>query len=307
LRLEAFGATMPGQLDPSEEEHRPATAPYEIVLDDGLEPTSPGSASWITPVVLFAGLLLTLILSRLGIRFFFLPIILPFGVGGGRLLRQVLPPTRRVLRFQDGILWLATEGPWKSGIVDRLDVSTGAFVALGTTGLWLAGLEDARVRVVSSDGALTIAVRGGERARVLRHEITEMFETEGVPALPRDMALQGDVWEEPFENGEQIEWSSGGASNGFFADRSATALRVTPEAWALRVRAAGRPVVSTGGPGRLEARLVEVEHSGPLGASVARDAMMLELSADGENVGRVGSDLSEPELRWVAERIERQF
>jgi hypothetical protein len=296
---------MPGQLDNSEEEHLPATAPHEIVIDDGLEPAPPTGASWLTPVVLFAGLLLTLILSKVGVRFFFLPIILPFGIGGGRLLRQFLPPATRVLRFQEGRLWLSTEGPWKSGIVDRLDVSGGAFVALGTTGLWFAGLEDARVRVVSSDGALTIAVRGGERARVLRHEIAEMFEADGVPALPRDMPLQGDVWAEPFEDGEQIEWSSGGSPNRVFAGRSSTALRVTPEAWALRVRAAGRPVVSTGGPGRLAVRLVEGERSGPLGASVARDAMMLELSAEGESVGQVGGDLSEPELRWIAERIDR--
>src|SRR6201999_854159 len=112
LRRSAFGTTMPGQLDHSEEEELPATLPHEIVLDDGLEPTSPDGASWITPVVLFAGLLLTLILSRLGVRFFFLPIILPFGVGGGRLLRQLRPPTRRLLRFREGTLWLATEGAW---------------------------------------------------------------------------------------------------------------------------------------------------------------------------------------------------
>jgi hypothetical protein len=293
------------QLDyPEEEEHLP-TPPREIVIDDGLEPSSPGSASWITPVVLFAGLFFTLILSKRGVRFFFLPIILPFGLGGGRLLRQLLPPPRRVLRLRDGALWLAAEGAWKTGIVDRLDVGSGAFVALGTTGVWFSGLEDVRVRVVSSDGALTIAVRGAERARMLRHDISEMLEADGVPGLPRDMALQGDVWTEPFEDGEQIEWSSGGSASLFGASRSTTALRVTPDAWALRVRAGGRPVVSTGGPGRLEVRLVEGEQSGPLGASVARDTMMLELSADGESVGQVGGDLSEPELRWIAERIER--
>jgi hypothetical protein len=132
-----------------------------------------------------------------------------------------------------------------------------------------------------------------------------MFEADGVPALARDLPLQGDVWAEPHEDGEQIEWSSGGSPRGLFASRSATALRVTPEGWALRVRAGGRPVVATGGPGRLEACLVEGEHQGPLGASVARETMMLALVADGESVGQVGSELSEPELRWIALRIER--
>ncbi|HVW28529.1 MAG TPA: hypothetical protein VHC69_24360 [Polyangiaceae bacterium] len=292
-------------MDYSEQEHLPDAAPHEIVIDDGLEQDSPSSASYITPIALFIGLLLTLMLSRAGIRFFFLPIILPFGIGGGRLLRQFLPPPRRVLRLRGGTLWLASEGPWKTTIVDRLDVGSGAFVALGTTGLWISGLEDARVRVVSSDGALTIPVRGGERARTLRQEIAGMFEAEELVALAHDMPLQGDVWAEPFEDGEQIEWSSGGPSSGLFASRSATALRVTPEAWALRVRSGGRPVVSTGGPGALEARLIQGEHSGPLGASVARDTLMLDLSANGESVGQVGSDLSEPELRWIAERIER--
>jgi hypothetical protein len=305
LQARALGPTMLGQLDHWEQEHPAATAPREIVVDDGFEASTPLSASWVTPVVLFAGLLLTLILSRIGVRFFFLPIILPFGFGGGRLLRRLLPPPTRVLRFRDGTLWFVVEGPWKSGIVDRLAVGTGAFVALGTTGLWSAGLEDVRVRVVSSEGALPIAMRGGERARMLREEIAQMFEEEGIPALACDTPLQGDVWAEPFEDGVQIEWSSGASPNGFFGARSATALRVTPGAWALRARAGGRPVASTGGPGRLEARLVEGKHSGPLGASVARDTMMLELSADGESVALVGGDLSEPELRWVVERIER--
>jgi hypothetical protein len=32
---------------------------------------------------------------------------------------------------------------------------------------------------------------------------------------------------------------------------------------------------------------------------------MLELFSENESVARVGLELSEPELRWVAERIER--
>jgi hypothetical protein len=55
----------------------------------------------------------------------------------------------------------------------------------------------------------------------------------------------------------------------------------------------------------LEARLVSAEHGGPLGASVVQDAKMLELFSENESVARVGLELSEPELRWVAERIER--
>jgi len=295
---------MARRLDYSQRERLPETALHEIVIDDGLESDAPSSAGWLTPVVLFSGLFLTLILSRIGVRFFFLPIILPFGLGGGRLLRQFLPPPRRVLRLQEGTLWLAAEGPWKTTTLDRLDVTAGAFVALGTTGLWISGLEDARVRVVSSDGALTVSVRGGERARMLRQEIVDMFDADSVSALDHETPLRGDVWVEPFEDGEQIEWSSGGQSSGFFANRSATAVRVTPDAWALRVRAGGRPVVSTGGPGQLEARLVEAEHSGPLAASVVHDTMMLELLANHETVGRIGAELSEPELRWIAARIE---
>lgn len=289
----------------SQEERLPETPRHEIVVEDALDRRADGGPGFITPVVLFAGLLLTLVLSRIGVHFFFLPIILPFGLGGGRLLRQLVPPPRRVLRLQDGNLWLASEGSFKTTVVDRLDVGGGAFVALGTTGLWVRGLEDARVRVVSAAGALAIPVRGGERARSLRQELEELLDAEGVAALHHDAALQGDVWAEPFEDGEQIEWTSGGRSGGLFSLESGTALRVTPDAWALRVRSGGRPVVSTGGPGALAARLASIEHDAPLGASVAEDAMMLELLAEGERVGRVGAELSEPELRWVAERIER--
>ncbi|HEX3594725.1 MAG TPA: hypothetical protein VHU80_06475 [Polyangiaceae bacterium] len=287
-----------------EEERLPERARHEIVVDDALDERTGNWPSWLTPVVLFSGLLLTLILSRAGVHFFFLPLVLPFGLGGGSLLRQFLPPRRRVLRLEDGTLWLAAEGAWKTSTLDRLDVTNGAFVALGTTGLWISGLEDARIRVVSSDGALTIAVRGGERARELRREIAEVFEADAVVSLDPETPLQGDVWTEPFEDGEQIEWSSG-ASSGFFGMRSATALRVTPQSWALRVRSGGAPVVSTGGPGALETRLVDAELEGPLGASVAQEGRMLELTANEERVGRVGTDLSEPELRFVAEHVAR--
>jgi hypothetical protein len=80
---------------------------------------------------------------------------------------------------------------------------------------------------------------------------------------------------------------------------------VTPHAWALRVRSGGRVVVSTGGPGKLEARVVELSHESPLGASVAQGTVVLELVAEGEIVGQIGAELSEPELDWSAARIER--
>ncbi|HEX4336114.1 MAG TPA: hypothetical protein VH062_09390 [Polyangiaceae bacterium] len=286
------------------DERLPVRARHEIVVDDALDDRKANGPSFVTPVVLFGGLLLTLVLSRIGIHFFFLPIIIPFGLGGGRMLRKLLPPPRRVLRLENGSMWLSSEGPWKTTIVDRLDVGAGAFVALGTTGLWNRGLEDARVRVVSTEGALAVAVRGGERAHLLLREIMDALEADDVPGLDAETPLQGDVWAEPYEDGEQIEWSSGPAS-GLFDARSATVLRVTPEGWALRVRTGASPVVSTGGPGVLEAHLAPADLDGPLGATVAPDARMLELFANDGMVGRVGTELSEPELRWIALRIER--
>jgi hypothetical protein len=303
LRRFPFGATIRLALAHSERELLPETAKHEIAVDDELGRPPAGGPSWITPVVLFTGLFLTLILSKIGVHFFFLPIILPFGLGGGRLFRHFFPPPRRVLRLQDGLLWLAGEGAWKTSTLGRLDVSRGAFVTLGTTGFWADGFEDAHLRVVAAAGALTVPAHGGEHARKLRRELTDLLEADGVPLLEGDASLQGDVWTEPFDTGEQIEWASA-RGRGLFGARTATALRVTHDAWALRVRSGNRVLVSTGGPGLLEARLVSAEHGGPLGASVVQDAKMLELFSENESVARVGLELSEPELRWVAERIQ---
>jgi hypothetical protein len=287
----------------SERELLPETARHEIAVDDELAREPARGPSWVTPVVLFLGLFLTLVLSKIGVHFFFLPIILPFGLGGGRLFRHFFPAPRRVLRLQDGLLWLAAEGAWKTSTLGRVDVSRGAFVTLGTTGLWADGYEDAHLRIVAVEGALTVPVRGGEHVRTLRRELEALLDADGVSLLGRDASLQGDVRAEPFDTGEQIEWASA-SRRGLFATGTATALRVTHDAWALRVRSGSRVLVSTGGPGALEARLVSSAQGGPLGASVAHDAMLLELVAENERVAEVGIELSEPELRWVAERIE---
>jgi hypothetical protein len=289
-----------------EREVLPETARHELVVDDALDSTrSPGTGpSWVMPVALFGGLLLTLILSRIGISFFFLPIILPMGLGGGRLLRQFFPAGRRVLRLQDGLLWLASEGAWSTSTLGRVEVSSGAFLSLTTTGVFVDGLEEAALRVVTSRGALTVSVRGGERARTLGHELADLFEQDGVSLLDADGALQGEVVVEPYDSGSQITWSLPLRAAGFLGGRPETALRVTPDAWALRVRAGQRVLVSTGGPGALRARRVPADHTDHQGASVARDAELLALFVEDENVGRVGAELSEPEQRFVAERIE---
>jgi hypothetical protein len=294
--------TLCSALAHSEREALTTSRRYEIVVDD--EPVGSGSAAWVTPVVLFTGLLLTVLLSRAGLRFFFLPIILPFGFGGGRLLRQLLP-SRRVLRYEDGKLWLASVGVFRSSVDAIADVAAGAFVMLGSSGLWLEGQEDACLRVTSDDGVVSVPVRGGEKARMLRRELEELFDATSVPLLERTALLQGVVSAEPFEEGEQLAWSADGRMGGLLGRRSTTELRVTPDAWALRVRSGTRVLVSTGGPGKLAARVAELVRESPLGASVVQDTVVLELVAEGEIVGQIGAELSEPELNWIAARIER--
>jgi hypothetical protein len=186
LQRFSLGTTISLALAHSERKLLPETVRHEIAIDDELGRPPAEGPSWITPVVLFLGLVLTVVLFRIGVYFFFLPIILPFGLGGGRLFRHFFPAPRRVLRLQEGLFWLVVKAAWKTTTLGRLDVSRGASVTVATTAPWAGGNEEAHLRVAAAEGVLTVPVRGIEHARKLQRLLTELFEAAGIPLLEGD-------------------------------------------------------------------------------------------------------------------------
>jgi hypothetical protein len=295
-------------------------------------------AGLVTPLVLFGGLLLTLLLVSRGIRFFFLPIILPFGLGGGRLVRRLVGSLRRrLLRLEGGELLLLTTSVLTTTSVvgtrclGTLDATAGVFVSLVPSRLWVNGVQDVTVRIVGATGALAVTLPGSEAARLFRRKLGTLLAEGSVRLLDEkdeedEAPLQGavavralpdDLGDEPGDvKGErddrdglgadeaspivEISWAS--EDSGFFRRRKRTWLRFSVDRWALRVRSGVFGATSTGGPGPLGARLIAVREADPFGGVTVRHA--LELHAEGETVAVVGEELSRPELSFIAGLVE---
>ncbi len=275
----------------------------EILVDEpGATDRGPGAAGWITPAVLFAGVLLTLLLWRGGLHFLFLPIILPFGLGGGRLFRRLLAPfRRRFLRFESGVVSLVRRGLWGDVIVGSIAAGSGLFVAVVPSRTWVGGVARVDVRIVGADGALVVSVDGSEAARRLREEVTTLLTETGVHHEDAGAPLQGAIERLPAEDETVLEWRSRG---GPFSGARTTRLVLGSKGWSLRISSGGRTLASTGGPGRLTAELVETSDPDPFGTGISEQGWALTLRADGETVATIGTDLSEPELRFIGARLD---
>jgi len=326
---------------------------------DGEEPAPSGRGprpGIITLAVLLGGLLLTVLLSRGGFHFLFLPIILPFGLGGGRWLRRAFAPLHgRALQLDERGLSLVSRSPWGGSRVRSIGTYGGMHVAVIPSRLWLNGVESVEVRIVGADGALSVPVEGAENARRLRHRIGSMLHSAGIESLGSDATLQGGAVARREGPTQEIEWQGDGERGSgsgvlplvlfgalalgvtwlftrqpgislaplviplilflmlamvlplgigaFGGGPRRTAVVTGPEGWSLRVASRARTLASTGGPGRLTAGLVAADHTDPFGVGIVTRGRALELRAGGEIVGTVGTELSEPELRWVAGRL----
>ncbi len=318
----------------------PAPPRREILVD--VEPESPEGVGGTTLVGLLVAVALILFFARSGSRFFFLPIIIPFGFGGGSIFRRVLGRVRpRVLRLEHSELLLVPRGRGAGPV----DVGDGAYVALAPTGFWVNGVQRVELRVVGARGALSVRLLGDDRGRDLKRRLCDALREEGIPLVGDEASLAGGIAARRLGSGEEIVWTSPGGRfasvplffmlplvlatlawfvfetgaesalllalgalglvfAGFFAGgRRKTVLSVGPDGWSLRVHAGARLEASTGGPGRLTARVVSTEALDPFGAGIAHREHALELWADGERVGVVGGELTLPELRFIEQRV----
>lgn len=187
----------------------PNDAALELAIDEDLPetvhpPTFPGG--WI---LLAVGVLATVLLLRIGWNFFFLPIILPFGFGGGSLIKRAVRRLRpRVLQFYRGVLSLVTVGPFGPSRLGAIDVSPSVFVSLDPTGTWVNGEEQVRLRIVSGDGALVVPLANAEHARFVRRELTSLLDDARVPIAEPEETLKGAVFVRDIDGGVQLEWST---------------------------------------------------------------------------------------------------
>lgn len=200
----------------------PDDAALELAIDEDLPETAHPhtfSGGWI---LLAVGVLATILFLRVGWNFFFLPIILPFGFGGGSLVKRALRRLRpRVLHLHRGVLSLVTVGPFGPSRLGAIDVSPSVFVSLDPTGTWVNGEEQVRLRIVSGQGALVIPLANAEHGRFVRRQVTSLFDEARVPIAESDEALQGAVAVRDVDGGMQIEWSTscpraGAGIAGFF-------------------------------------------------------------------------------------------
>jgi hypothetical protein len=298
-------------------------------------------------VVLLVAVALMLLFARSGSRFFFLPIILPFGFGGGSLLRRISGKWRaRTLLLERGALSLRTRGAL-SRASPAIDASTGAFVSVEPSGVSVNGVERVAVRVVGASGAFTLALAGFEHGQDLRRRLRTMMEAAGVPLVSRETPLRGAIAVRPTDDGEELSWESGRRAGlvaivlpvllpilvllflfregpellpilvalsgiavaflvfSFGRRRRKTTLSIGPRGWSILVKEATRTVAARSAPAPLFAEVVSHDVRDPFAGGMSRRETALELRSEGDVVGTLGGDLSEPELRWIEERVRR--
>jgi len=271
---------------------------YQVDVDETSDagPERPvGSVTWIALVV---GVLLTVLLMRLGIWFFFLPIIIPFGFRGSLLGRR--SSRRRFVRLDSGTLSLVTRTFAGGRTAASIDVSGGVFVSVSETGVRFAGVSEAAVRVVGADGAFDILLGHVADARRLKQRLVEMLAEASVRIADGGTPLRGGVMHRTTEDGAEFLWEGRRARP--WGRRRTTRLRIDRDGWALRVNSGPWLRSSTGGPGVPQLRLTTVEHADPLESGITTRELLLEILWDDEVVARIGRELSEPELRFIVSR-----
>lgn len=288
---------MPREIN--DDQPRPDSAHREVAVDDEVGKGRAPTYAPVTWLILGFGLALTVLLAKYGIWFLFLPIVIPFGLGGRSLFGK--RPTRRRVRLDGSVLSFLQEGVAGSSRLGSMDVSGGVFVSVAPSGSrWHGGTESV-VRIVSDGGALEVLVSDVVRARHFKLRVVEMLGEGSIRLLERTTALQGGIDVRTHAKGEQLEWERRRSRP--WSGRDRTELRLDTDGWALRVYSGSRLESSTGGPGRPRARLATNERVDVAESGVVEHETVLELLWEGEVTARIGVELSEPELRFIASRI----
>jgi hypothetical protein len=166
----------------SDEPLRPELDLREIEVDEEPEPPArKRGASTVTWIVLAVGLALTVVLAKFGIWFLFLPIIIPFGLGGRALVGRLSGSSRRrTLRLEGSKLGLYSQALGGVSREASLDVSEGVFVAVSATELRAGDRFAWSVRFVSAGGSFDVPVSDVGHAREVRERAVAMLSRAGV-------------------------------------------------------------------------------------------------------------------------------
>jgi hypothetical protein len=157
-------------------EHPAPFVRREIDIDD--EPETPGeprAGASVTWVILAAGLALSLLLFKFGIWFFFLPIIVPFGLRG-----RSLAPRRRTIRLEGGILSLEKRSLFGSSREGAVDVRDGVVISVVRGGFSPDRGARATMRIASAAGALDVRCADATRAHEIGQQVESMLAEAGV-------------------------------------------------------------------------------------------------------------------------------
>ncbi len=162
----------------------------------------------------FAALTVLSLRSSSHFFFFFLPVFLPFGLGGGRVFRGLAAlVNRRTLRLDHGGLQLRTRRPWGATSAAPIDATSGVFVAVAPTGVSVNGVARVDVRFVGQRGAVLLRMLGSERAQDLKRRFKSFMEEAGFDVATAETPLQGGIDVRTTGGTEELEWRSGQRSS----------------------------------------------------------------------------------------------
>lgn len=146
--------------------------------------------------------------------FFFLPIVIPFGLGSDPGFRALIARLkRRSLRLEHGALQLRTRRPWSATSSAPVDVTDGVFVAIAPTTVSVNGVGRVDLRFVGQRGALSLRVLGQERAQDLKRRFKQFMSEAGLDVATAETPLQGGIAVRANGASEELEWRTGQRSN----------------------------------------------------------------------------------------------
>jgi hypothetical protein len=151
----------------------------ELDIDD--EPPVEGArgGASVTWLILAAGLLLSLLLFKVGIWFFFLPIVIPFGLRG-RSLTGRLAPRHRTIRLEGGVLSLEIRSVFGSVRAEAIDVRGGVSTSVLEADVDPHGRRQAVVRFAAASDAFAVRCADVARAHELQRQVASMLTEAGI-------------------------------------------------------------------------------------------------------------------------------
>lgn len=160
--------------------HEHAFVRREIDFEDEPRAPEPARGASTTWILLAAGLVLSLLLFKFGIWFFFLPIVIPFGLGG-RSFFGARSVRRRTIRLESDVLSVYTRSVFGYSAGGAIDVSAGVAVSVTAGAAGARGPGAATVRFVGAAGVLEVPCADSAGAWELERRVKAMLSEAQVP------------------------------------------------------------------------------------------------------------------------------